>query len=202
MGQPDAVFVEDTAVVVDEVAVLTSMGAASRRGELAGIAPFLAEYRELIPIGLPATIDGGDVLRVGRRIFVGRTERTNEQGIQALAKALAPHGYEIVPVPVHGCLHLKSACTALDPETLLVDRALLDERALAGMRLINVVEPCSANARPIGGSVILSAAHPRTAQVVAAQGYDVVTLDVSELEKAEAALTCMSILLEDTRPGR
>jgi dimethylargininase len=118
---PDCCFVEDTAVVVDELAAICSMGAPSRRGETKLIERELSKYREISCICLPATIDGGDVLRIGKKIFVGQSSRTNAQGIEDLARLLVPLGYRVVPVRTKGSLHLKSACTAIDYETLFVN---------------------------------------------------------------------------------
>jgi dimethylargininase len=194
---PDAVFVEDTAVVLDELAVVASMGVASRHAEVQGMRGVLAEYRDVAAIAPPATLEGGDVLRVGRRLFVGLTGRTNAAGANALERLVAPHGYRVVRVPVRGCLHLKSACTALDDDTLLANPAIVALEPFAGVRVVRVPddEPRGANALRLGGTVCLSAAFPRTAELVARLGFDVRTTDISEFEKAEAAMTCLSLLL-------
>ncbi len=193
---PDSVFVEDTAVVVDEVAVLTRPGAPSRRPEVPGIGKELAKYRPLLPIEDPATLDGGDVLQVGRRFFVGLSTRTNLAGAEALQGLLAPHGYQVTPVPLRDCLHLKATCTALDEATLLVNPDRLDTAPLAGCELVPVPrsEPEAANCLRIGETVLLPASHPRTAARVSDLGYQVRTLDISELQKAEAGLTCCSLI--------
>jgi dimethylargininase len=133
---PDSVFVEDTAVVVDEVAVITRPGSRSRRPETASVAAVLAKYRPIVAIEAPGTIDGGDVLRLGRRLFVGLTERTNREGINQLRALLSPHGYVVEPVPVSGCLHLKSAVTQVAPDTVLVNAAWVDAAAFAGFTRI------------------------------------------------------------------
>lgn len=194
---PDCCFVEDTAVVLDEVAVITCPGAASRRGETAVIASTLARYRPLFHLTLPATLEGGDVLHVGQRLFVGRTTRTNEAGISALAAAVAPWGYQVVPVAVSGCLHLKSAVTAVDAQTLLGNPALFDRSAMADLRLLTVAddEPGAANVLAVRGALLCHSGFPRTAERLAAAGYAVRPIDISEFLKAEAALTCKSLLL-------
>lgn len=196
-AHPDCCFVEDTAVVLDEVAVIASPGVASRRGETAIIAQTLSRYRPLVHIELPATLEGGDVLKVGRRLLVGRTARTNDAGIAALAAAIAPFGYEVVPVAVAGCLHLKSAVTALDDqETVLANPALFERAALSGLRILEVApeEPGAANVLRAGRSLFAHLGFPRTTERLASAGYAVTPIDISEFLKAEAALTCKCLL--------
>jgi dimethylargininase len=193
---PDSVFVEDAAVVVDEVAVIAAMGAPSRRGETEAVAEALAADRPLVRLAPPARLDGGDVLVVGRQVFVGRSGRTDDAGARALASALAPFGYTIVPVDVTGCLHLKSAVTALDSATVLVNREWIDPAPFAGYAQVAVdaSEPWAANVLAVAGVVFAHAAFARTAGRLAARGYEVRPLDVSEFLKAEAGVTCKSIV--------
>ncbi|HPW55837.1 MAG TPA: N(G),N(G)-dimethylarginine dimethylaminohydrolase [Thermoanaerobaculaceae bacterium] len=196
---PDCVFVEDTAVVVDELAVITRPGAVSRRAETAAVAEVLAQRRPLVRIEAPGTVDGGDVLRVGRRVFVGLTGRTNEDGVAQLRGALAPFGYTVTAVAVDGCLHLKSAVTQVAPDTVLLNRAWVDSSTFAGLETIDVdpAEPSAANTLMVDGAVLVAAAYPRTAARLEKAGLLLVRLDMSELAKAEGALTCCSILLND-----
>lgn len=195
-GLPDCCFVEDAAVVVDEIAVLASMGAPSRRGEVAAVAAALARDREIARIEPPARIDGGDVLVVGHRVFVGQSGRTDAAGARGLAAALAPFGYDVIPVAVPGCLHLKSAATALDAETLLVNAEWIDLEPLSGYDLVHVdpAEPWAANVLAVEGRVLLHGGFPRTQERLHALGYDVYPVDVSEFLKAEAGVTCKSIV--------
>lgn len=195
---PDSMFVEDPAVVVDEVAVMTRMGAASRRREAAILAPVLARYRPLRWIKEPGTLEGGDVLRVGSTLYVGLSARTNQAGIDQLSEYLGPFGYWVRPVPVRGCLHLKSACTRLDDRTLLANRDWFDPAAFRGLRIVDVPfdEPHAANVLAIGHTVLVPAVFPRTAAMLERLGWRDHPLDISELMKAEAGLTCSSILLE------
>jgi dimethylargininase len=195
---PDSCFVEDTAIVVDEIAVMASLGAPSRRGERAAIETELAKYREITRVNLPATIDGGDVLRVGKRLLVGESSRTNSDGIRELARILEPRGYEVSPVRAAGSLHFKSACTALDDEMLLVNMGWVDPADLGGFRLLAVPEgePMAANVLRIGKRVFVQAGFPAALRTLRDQGYEVEPLDVSEFQKAEAALTCLSIIFE------
>jgi dimethylargininase len=198
---PDCCFVEDTAVVLDELAVVTVPGAASRRGETAAVAEALGRYRRLERMAPPASLDGGDVLQVGRRLFVGRTRRSNEDGIAFLRNAVASHGYDVVPVTVTGCLHLKSAVTALDDETLLANAVWLDTAPLAAYRVIGVDphEPAAANVLRVRGELWAHAGFPRTIDRLDQHGYRVTPVDVSEFVKAEAALTCKSLLFRRPR---
>lgn len=194
---PDCCFVEDTAVVLDELALLTMPGSFSRRGEVTVVEAALAPFRRVLErIELPATMDGGDVLVVGRRIFVGRTTRTNEAGIEALRRIVAPHGYSVTAVLVPGCLHLKSAVTAVDGGTLLANRAWLDATRFDGFDVLDVApgEAGAANVLRVGGELLAHAGYPRTAERLRRAGFPVVPLDISEFVKAEAALTCKSLL--------
>jgi dimethylargininase len=190
---PDAVFVEDAAIVLDEIAVMTRLGAESRRGESVSLARELERHRPLRWLREPAMLDGGDVMQAGKTLFVGVTARSNAAGIGQLAAAVEPFGYRVRPVVVRGCLHLKSACSYLG-DVVLVHRPWVDEAALAGMRLIDVPEECGANVLAIGETVLVPAAAPRTAELLRGLGRQVRLLDNSELMKAEGALTCCSLI--------
>ena len=200
---PDCCFVEDVAVVLDEVALVTRPGAASRRGEAAAVETALASHRPIERTEAPATLEGGDVLRVGRKLFVGRSGRTNAAGVERLAAVAEPLGYRVVPVAVTGCLHLKSAVSGLDQERVLVNRAWLDTAPFEGLELVDVAaaEPGAANVLAVAGHVVVHPGFPRTLERVAALGYAVRPLDVSEFLKAEAALTCKSLLFERSAPA-
>jgi dimethylargininase len=193
---PDSVFVEDTAVVLDEVAILTRPGAASRQPEVDSVARVLENWRPCVHIEAPGTLDGGDVLQIGRDVFVGRSGRSNPDGIRQLAAAIAPFGHRTVSVPVRGCLHLKSAVTSVGPDTLLVNPEWVDRDPWPGMRFITVdpEEPHAANALWVGQAVISPASAPRTHERLRAAGLQVVPLDVSEIQKAEGGVTCCSVI--------
>jgi dimethylargininase len=193
---PDCVFVEDTAIVLDEVAVLASMGAETRGAEPAGIERELRKFRDIVRVEPPATIEGGDVLRVGRKLLVGVSSRTNRAGVAALESVVGRCGYEVVPVPVPHCLHLKSACTALPDGSLLVNPAWLDVCALRGFELVPVPEsePWGANVALIGDNVFAVAAHARTVGMIRERGFVVRAIDLSEFTKAEGGVTCLGIL--------
>lgn len=198
----DSVFVEDTAVVLDEVAVITRPGAASRRPETAPIAQALAPYRPLVRIESPGTLDGGDVLRIGRTLYVGLSRRSNQAAIDQLATALGPHGYVVRGVAVNGCLHLKSAVTAVGDDTVIIDPQWVDPAVFPDTRAIEIAprERGAANALRIGDQVIYPASFPQTRQRLEAAGVGVRVVDVSELQKAEGAVTCCSLVF-DTAGG-
>lgn len=193
----DSVFVEDTAVVVDELAVITRPGAESRRAETASVAAALGRHRALRRIEAPGTLDGGDVLQVGRRVYVGLTGRTNAEGVAQLRDALGPLGYTITGIPVRGCLHLKTAVTAIADDMILVNPRWIELEHFAGFGAIAVHpdEPFAANVLRVGRALLCSAAAPRTRELLEAQGYAVEAVDVSELAKAEAGVTCCSLLV-------
>lgn len=194
----DAVFVEDMAVVTDEVAIMTRAGAASRRGESPGVAHALCGFRPVLRIEAPGTLDGGDVLRIDRDVFVGRSQRTNEDGITQLRGLLSPFGYRVIAVAIRDCLHLKSAVTQAADATLLIQPAWVDAGAFARYQCIEVAAPEShaANVLRIGSTVLMPDCFPHTRALIEAVGISVVAVDVSELQKAEGAVTCCSILLE------
>ncbi len=192
---PDSVFVEDPIIVFDEVAVVTSMGVESRRKESATMEKTFAKYREIKRIELPSKIEGGDVLKIGKRIFVGKSARTNAQGIRDLREILTPYGYEVTAVKVAGCLHLKTGCTALDEETLLINPEWVDSKVFTGFRQIIVPkeEPFGANILKINETICMNEAFPKTMELVKSLGYSVKSTDITEFVKAEAGLTCMSV---------
>lgn len=196
LNYPDSCFVEDTAIVVDELAVITSLGAKSRRGETESIAPELAKYRELIHIQLPATIEGGDVMQIDKTLFVGLSTRTNSQGIAALTEILQPQGYRVCPVKLKNVFHLKSGCTAIDSETILIVSQGIDLQPFSDFNLIFVSseEAAAANTLRIGETILMQAKFPQTIEQVQSIGYKVEAVNISEFAKAEAGLTCLSLI--------
>jgi dimethylargininase len=199
---PDAVFVEDTAVVLDELAVVTRPGAASRRGETAAVAAALAAHRPVAHAEVPATLDGGDVLRLGRTLFVGLGGRTNRAGVEALRALAAPLGYTVRAVPFKGCLHLKSAATVVAPDTVLLNPSWVAAAFFGRVALVEVdeAEPFAGNVLRLAGTVVMAAGAPRTRARLEARGVSVVEVDLSELAKAEGAVTCCSLVFEDPAP--
>lgn len=197
-SMPDSVFVEDTAVVLDEIAIMTEMGATSRKPESDLIAKTLKNFRKVDRIVKPARIDGGDVLRIGKKLFVGNSTRTNKKAVRALHKLVSPFGYEVSKVRVSDCLHLKSGCTALDEKTVLINSEWVDREAFKSFEQIEVPvsEPFAANVLRVGETIFVPSNFKRTIGLVEDLGHKVQPLDISEFQKAEAGPTCMSIILE------
>jgi dimethylargininase len=200
---PDATFLEDTAVVLDEVAILAPMGTEARRGEPAALEPELKRYRDVRRLDGPASLEGGDVLRVGRRLLVGLSARTDRAAVRALEALVGRYGYRVTPVAVRECLHLKTACTALPDGSLLVNPSWLDLPCLAGLETVRVPkdEPWGANTLTVRGAVVLAAEHPRTADLLRRRGLDVRPVPLSEFAKGEGGATCLSLLLDDSIMG-
>ena len=194
---PDSVFVEDTAIVLDELAVMARPGALSRQPEVESVERAVAPYRKIERIAAPGALDGGDVLRLGGMLYVGISTRTNTEGARQLAAILAPFGYTVRCARVRGCLHLKSAVTELADRAVLLNPEWIDARTFDGYEPVPVHpdEPFAANVLRIGNAVICAAAHRRTADVLRARTCDVHPVDVSELAKAEAGVTCCSLIL-------
>ncbi len=195
---PDCCFLEDTALVLDEIAVLTRPGSQVRRAEVAGVTPFVRKQREVVEIEGPATLEGGDVLRIGRELFVGVTTRTTRDGIDTLRACVSLYGYTVHPVNVPGALHLKSVCTAVDENTILADASRVDLSPFAGYEVIPVPaeEWMAANVLLAGGTVCIHRGFAKTIGILQRRGLDVRTTDISEFLKAEAGLTCMSLIFE------
>jgi dimethylargininase len=194
---PDAVFVEDAAIVLDDLAIITRPGALSRRPETVSIEKALEPYRIIRRIESPATLDGGDVLRLDTMLYVGVSGRSDIAGIEQLRTHVAPFGYSVTAVPIRGCLHLKSAITQVGPETVLINRQWVDPGCFAGLQWIDVSpeEPRGANALFVDGPVVYPDDFPRTAQRLDRAGINVRPVGVSELAKAEGGVTCCSLLV-------
>ena len=198
MDLADSVFVEDTAAVFDEIAVVTRPGAPSRERETDGVARALGRYRAIATIVAPGTLDGGDVLRAGRDVYVGMSSRTNAEGLRQLAAVVSPYGYRVHGVGTRGCLHLKTAVTCATDGILVINPEWFDAQQIPGFEHVDVdpAEPFAANVLRLGDAVLVSASAPRTRARLESRGVSTVAVDVSELAKAEGALTCCSILLE------
>jgi len=204
-AHPDCAFIEDTAVVVGGAALATRPGHPSRRGEVAPVAAALERLLPVTRMEPSATLDGGDVLRVGRRLFVGETGRSNAAGRAALERFAAPLGFAVVPVPVRRVLHLKSAATALDDATVLFFPGAVDPGVFAGLTAVAVGgdDPEAANVVRLPDGHVLVAAHlPQSAAAVSAAGLAAVACDVSEFARADGGLTCLSIRLRDALERR
>jgi dimethylargininase len=195
---PDSMFVEDPAIVLDELAVVFPLGTETRRREAESLAKAIAPFRKIEHVKLPGTVEGGDILRIGKKLYVGVTARTNENGIEQLRKIVTPHGYEVIDVPVTGCLHLKSAVTYLGGNALLANRSWFDTAPLASYEWIDVdpSEPHAGNALALSGSVVFPVSFPKTRARIEARGFKVLPLDIAELQKAESGLTCSSLIFD------
>lgn len=197
---PDSCFVQDTAVVLDEVCVIASMGAPARLGEVSEVEKLIAPLRRIRRIFSPATLDGGDVVQFDKRLFVGLSTRTNAHGIDALRRIVQPFGYTVVPVVVNGGLHLTTGCGIVNDETVLLNPRWLDASAFKGLRQLHVSEeePWAANTIRMGGAVCLEEGAPRTVDLVQPYVESVDTLDISEFRKAEGSLSCLSLLFSES----
>ena len=192
---PDSVFVEDPALILPEVAVLLPAAAESRRGEAEHLADMLSRYRPLVRIQ-EGFVDGGDILVAGRKVFVGLSSRTNRQGCSALARILDPFGYQTSAVDLPAdLLHLKTGCALLDDETILVTETLAETGVFSGFRTIIVPpgEEAAANALRINESVLVSAGHPETADLLRRKRYRVGVVPTGQAEKLDGGLSCMSL---------
>jgi dimethylargininase len=194
---PDGCFVEDTAVVADGVALITRPGAPSRQAETARVAESLAHDLELLRMEAPATLDGGDVMRVGKTIFVGRSARTNERGITRLVEVFERRGYRVVPVEMPaGVLHLKSVCAPLGDDRITLADGSIPHEAFGDVHVVRVpaAETYAANCLRLDGAVLCAKGYPRTRDALAAAGFETIELATSEFRKADGALTCLSLL--------
>ncbi len=196
-AHPDAVFVEDTAVVVDELGVICRAGAESRRGETASMEACLSELRPLVHIEAPGTLEGGDVIQMGRSIFVGRSTRTNDAGIAQLRAALEPLGYTVHVAEAPCALHLKTACTAIGDSAVLANPAWVDTSVFGEVTVVesHPDEPFAANVVKVHDTLVVNSMFPKTVARLRADGFACVEVDASELAKAEGSLTCKSVLL-------
>lgn len=196
-GLPDSVFVEDTAFILPEVAVITRPGADSRKPEIESIIGVLKPLKDLVLLREPGTLDGGDVLVLGKKIYIGLSTRSNQEAVNQLNQMLGRYGYSVTGVELRDCLHLKSAVSRVDDQTLLINKNWVDPACFEDFDLIEAdpSEPYAANCLPVGESIIFPAAFPKTRAKLEERCYRVVTVDVSELAKAEGAVTCCSLII-------
>lgn len=194
---PDSVFVEDTAFILPEVIVITRPGADSRKPETESIIKALASYKKLIQVTEPASVDGGDVLILGKNIYIGLSLRSNQAAVDQIQGLLKEYGYTVTGVEMHDCLHLKTALTRVDDQTVLINPNWVDTSPFKELNWIEVdaSEPFAANCLPVNGSVIYPTSFPKTAQKLVSHGCKIVPIEVDELAKAEGAVTCCSLIL-------
>jgi dimethylargininase len=195
---PDSVFVEDTAIVLPDVALLTRPGADSRKAEVASILRALSPYRKLVQVTAPATVDGGDVLVLGKEIYVGLSTRSNQAAIDQMNQLLEKFSYHVTAVEMRDCLHLKTAVTRVDDKTLLINRRWVDVENFEGYNLIDIdpSEPFAANCLPVNSAIIYPTAFPKTRRLLEEKGYRLKVIPMDELAKAEGAVTCCSLIVE------
>ena len=198
---PDAVFVEDAAIVLDELAVVTTLGTPSRAAEGDAIAETLAKFRPVHRITPPGTLDGGDVVRIDKALYVGRSTRSNDAGIAQLRAILAPFGYTVTAVPMNGALHLKTACTYAGRGTLLANRAWVDASEFKGVAILHAAEPWGASVLEVNGTLVVPASYPKTKALLERAGFKTLAIDLSELQKAEGGPTCLSLIFENGGPS-
>lgn len=198
---PDCVFVEDAAIVFDELSILTRIGNETRRAEHDGVVDYLPKDRPLHRIDTPGTIDGGDVVRVDKTLYVGISRRTNTAATEQLRQLLFPHGYTVLDVPIAGCLHLKTGCSYLGGNTLLINGDWIPRSAFPEFDFIEIPreEPFAANVLKIGNTLVCASSAPKTNQLLRSNGFDIAEIDISEYQKAEAGVTCMSIVFTHQR---
>lgn len=196
---PDSVFIEDAAIVMDECAVVTRPGADSRQPEIESIAPALAPFRQLFSIQSPGTLDGGDVLIVGKSVFVGLSGRSNQAAFDQLKVLLEPYSYTIKGIQVSGCLHLKSAVTQVGRDTLLINPDWVNRREFPTYNFIEIdpSEHYAANALMVGETVLYQPCFPKTTARLVKAGIHPLLVDQSELGKAEGALTCCALIFHN-----
>ncbi len=195
---PDSVFVEDTAFILPEVAVITRPGADSRKPETESIIRALSSHRPLVHVTAPATVDGGDVLVLGKNIYIGMSTRSTQESIIQLQGLLDNYGYKVIGVELTDCLHLKTAITRVNDKTLLINKNWVDPALFAGYDLIEVnpSEPFAANCLPVKNVVIYPTAFPKTQEKLAQKGFKIVNVNLDELAKAEGAVTCCSLIID------
>ncbi len=194
---PDSVFVEDTAFILPEVAVITRPGADSRKPETESIIQALSPHRALVRVIEPATVDGGDVLVLGKNIYVGISTRSNIASVNQMQELLDNYGYTVTRVKMHDCLHLKTAVTKVDEKTLLINPKWVDNFHFKDFNwiIVDPSEPFAANCLPVNGRIIFPTAFPKTREKLEAHGYKVKAVTVDELAKAEGAVTCCSLII-------
>ena len=194
---PDSVFVEDTAFILPEVAVITRPGADSRKPETESIIRALSSYRPLVHVTEPGTVDGGDVLVLGKNIYIGNSTRSNADAVRQIQQMLDHYGYTVTAVDMHDCLHLKTALTKVDDKTLLINPNWVNTSHFKGFDWIEVdsAEPFAANCLPVGDGIIFPTAFPKTSKKLEARGYKIQAVNVAELAKAEGAVTCCSLIV-------
>lgn len=193
---PDCCFTEDIAIIFGDVAIITSPGTVSRVAETVEMEKVLTPLKNIHHLSSPATIDGGDVLKIDQKIFIGISSRTNEEAIKQVAAIINPKGYEVIGVKIWDTLHLKSVCTYVGKGCILLEEGHFDEKIFSQYDIIIVPEEeaYAANCLVVNGKVLLPKGFPKTKPLIEAKGFSVIEMEMSEIEKADGALTCLSII--------
>lgn len=193
---PDCCFTEDTAIVTDGLGIISFPGTESRHAEIIEMEKALTTYKKIQHIAAPATIEGGDVLKIGKKLFIGHSARTNEEGIKQVAGLVNELGYEVIPVKIHNTLHLKTVCTYLGNNCIIYADGHFDENIFSEYDkiIVPVTESYCANTLAVNGKVLIPKGFPLTRSLIGNKGYSIIELDMSEIEKADGALTCLSVI--------
>ena len=193
---PDAMFIEDTALLMPRCAIVTNPGAASRRGEVGKVSTRLSQYYDTVEsIKAPGTVDAGDIMMVGDHCYIGLSDRTNEEGANQMIEILGAHGYSGSMMPISESLHLKSSVSYLEDNNLVVTGELCDKTEFGNFNQIRIgeAERYAANCVWINEQVLVPKGFPKSVEVISAQGYPVIELDVSEFQKLDGGLSCLSL---------
>lgn len=193
---PDCCFVEDTTIIAGAKAIITNMKSPSRALETVEVKKLLSNYKKIKEIAAPGFIDGGDVLKINNKIYIGLSERTNLQAAEQVNALVSDQGYEVIPVEIEGTLHLKTVCTYLGDGCIIMVPGHFDERIFAGYKkvIVPVEEAYSANCLAVNGKVVVPSGYPRTRECIAKEGFATVEVDISEFRKGNGGLTCLSVL--------
>jgi dimethylargininase len=191
---PDCCFVEDPAVIVGEIAIICHMGAVSRRGEEAAVARLLQKHKQIHTIDAPGTLEGGDVLTIGKKVYVGLTSRTSREGFEQLKRIAAQQGFETIPVETQNLFHLKSDITCVGEDCVLMRPGRFEDGLFSGYRkiIVHEAEAYAANCLAVNGKVLVSEGYPRTREQIEESGFETIALDMSEFRKGDGSLTCLS----------
>jgi dimethylargininase len=193
---PDCCFTEDAAIVTDVLGIISLPGTESRHAEIIEMEKALTSFKKIRHIAAPATIEGGDVLKIGKKLFIGNSARTNDEGIKQVANMVSELGYEVIPVKIRNTLHLKTVCTYLGNNCIIYADGHFDENIFAEYDKIIVpaTESYCANTLVVNGKVLIPKGFPLTRSLIEKKGFSVIELDMSEIEKADGALTCLSVI--------
>jgi len=193
---PDCCFVEDTAIVIGDNAVISNMASKSRTGEEVEVKSTLSKYKDIYEINPPGTIDGGDVLRINERIYIGLSERTNQFAIQQINTSISDCGYQIIPIEIRHILHLKSACTHIGNDYVILSSGHFDEKIFSEYHkiIVSEKEAYSANCLSVNGKVLIQKGYPNTRKLIENEGFETIEIEVSEFRKGAGSLTCLSII--------